>query len=385
MSEKELKEKLNELGFVSQPDLSGNPDFANFGAKLALCFSSRENYQGLELDERIKFNLGFRQRFADLRLKHWECRMIYKEDSLQETVDRLNAIMVQRETAKIHTPKGPEPTYEKLIKLLKQTDEELTSEEKRSRRRRYVIWGLEERRKNIERHLHLVLKPVILKRDNQRCRACGSTENLELARLSGGDMAKPERITRKRMVWHYPDAEKRYAEENMLILCEKCHKQLDSFNARFWRIGLGKVSIDEAVELLNNGKLKETAPIIEANIERLALLNKCSFVKSFFKALSKTVIFYKKGNLKKSRLHLGRVKRDWSFFEKEAVLPKELMAKVENLLQKIYFLNTIDEMEKAEKAIREYILEYLEKSLLPEVFSPFKYALLKQDKELSTI
>jgi len=316
-----------------------------------------------------------------LRLKRWQCRMIYKEDSVEETLNHIDEIIIQQETAKVHMPKGPEPTHKKLIKLLKQTDEALISEEKRRCRRRSIIWGLKDRRKNIERRLHTLIKPAILERDSNRCRACGSVENLELARLSGRDMAKPEQITRKRTVWHYPDAEKRWAEENMLMLCGDCHKIFDSLNAIFWRRDLGNLSIDQALELLQSGRLKQRPPCFE----RYALATRCSGVKTFFKVLRKAIIFHKKDNPKQARLYLGHVKKNWRFISKETFLPKELREKIENSLQEIYRLGSTVEMEKIEQEIRDNIMKPLEQNVPPEVFSKFKDALLKQDKVLLTI
>jgi hypothetical protein len=180
---------------------------------------------------------------------------------LDETVKRVNDAMLQKETTKIILPPGPEPTRKKLIELLRQTDEELASEEQKSKRNYPVVWGLIERRRYVETRLHVLIKPSILKRDDNRCLACDSKENLELARLSGGDMARPEKFRKKRTLWRYPDAEKRWAEENMLILCEHCHKQLDSFTARVWRRKLGTISIQQVVELLQSGNLKQMPPI----------------------------------------------------------------------------------------------------------------------------
>jgi 5-methylcytosine-specific restriction endonuclease McrA len=257
MPEAELKTKLHELGFISKPNLPGDPDFAHFDAKLALCVFSRASLEEMQLDERIKFNRGFHERFAGLRLKKWHCRIIYKEDTIEKTVDHINAIMVRREFAKIKTPSGPEPTHKKLIQLLKQTDEALVIEEKKRRPNSSVIWGLKERRKNIERWLHSILKPAVLKRDNYMCRECGSSvENLQLARLVGGDNAIPEMISRRRTVWHYPDAEKRWADENFFILCKDCHRQLDSLWSRLLRRSLGETSVEQTIELLKSGQLR---------------------------------------------------------------------------------------------------------------------------------
>jgi hypothetical protein len=385
MPETELSRKLKELGFVSSPDLPGNPDFAHFGFKLALTFSSRDAYIELELDERVKYNLGFKQRFSDLRFKHWHCRRIYKEDSVEETLDHVNHIIVQQEASKIHMPEGLEPTHRKLITLLNQADETLLIEEKTRKRNHPLIWGLRERRKSIEQRLHVVLKPVILKRDNCRCRACGSTENLELARISGGDMAKPERLSKKRIVWVYPDAEKRWAFENMLILCESCHKRFDSFKSRMWRIGYEAINIDQAIELLQSGKLEETPPILKAQLERFGVLLRLSSFRTFFKVLRKAIIYQKKGDLRKARVYLGHVKREWHFLGTEKFLAKEVIEKVSNMLQDIYRLNSTAEIERTEEEIRDYLFAVIESSIQPRMFLQFKETLSKQDQALSKI
>ena len=382
-SESELRERLRALGFVNQPDLPGNPDFGNFNAKLALSVFSRSSMD--YLDERLKLVHDFHERFTDLRSKRWECRIIYREDSLEETLKRVNDALLRKATIKIILPPGPEPKHKKLIELLKQTDEELASEEQKSKRNYPVVWGLIERRRYIETRLHVLIKPSILKRDNNRCLACGSKENLELARLSGGDMARPEKINKKGTLWRYPDAEKRWAEENMLTLCERCHKQLDSFIARIWRRKLGHINIQRAVELLQSGTLKELPPISpEARVYGRQVFT-CRSMRTFFKVLRKATISSKQNNQKKARLFLSAVKREWDFICKRAVFPIEVQTKAEELLSEIYSLGSTEELERAEQGVRDVIIGYLEKTILPEVFSKFKEALLNQDEKLSKL
>ena len=380
-SETELRESLRALGFVSQPDLPGNPDFGNFNAKLALCIFSRNSMD--YLDERLKLVHDFHERFTHLRSKRWECRIIYREDSLEETVKRVNDALLRKATIKITLPLGPEPKHKKLIELLRQTDEELASEEQKSKRNHPVVWGLIERRRHIETRLHVLIKPSILKRDNNKCLACGSKENLELARLSGGDMARPERISKKRTLWRYPDAEKRWTEENMLTLCEPCHKQLDSFIARIWRRKLGPISIQRALELLQSGNLKELPPISPEVKNRIRQSISCRSMITFFKVLRKATIYSQQNNPKKANLFLGVVKRQWSFICKSAVFSSEEQAKAEELLSEIYNLGSTEELERAEQRVRDVTMGYLERTILPEVFFKFKEALLIQDKKLS--
>jgi len=378
MSELELKNKLQELGFVSNPDLPGKPDFANFKGKMALTVTSRLEYDSLDLDQRVEFNLAFRERFADLKSKRWYCGTVYLDDDVEKTINRIKSSMTQREISKVKLPPGPESTTKKLIEMLKRTDEELLSEQRKRKRNYPLVWGLKDRRKSLENRLHALFKPVILERDNHQCRACGSTENLELARLSGGDMARPERINRRRTIWHYPDVEKRWAEENMLILCEKCHKTFDSLNARFWRRSLGTSSVEQAVELITTGKLREFPPIPQPTLQFF----KYRGILTFFKVLRKAVIFYRKDNTKKARLYLGNIKREWSYLGRRNALLNKGNEQVERYLQVIYSLTSKEEVAKAEQAIRNTVLEHLENDVQPEVLSRFKEALLKQDNDL---
>ena len=252
MPEQELVERMAELGFEHTPDLPGSPDFAHFGYKIALAITSEDAYRALELNDKVAFNLEFRKRFSTLSAKHWYCWRIHEEDSVDETIDFVNGIIIKREAAKVHLPDGDEPKHKKLISRLKQTDDEILVEERKRRRNRPLLWGLIERRKDIEQRLHVVLKPVILTRDDHKCRVCGSKEDLELARIIGADAAKPERISKKRVIWVYPDAEKRWSEDNLLILCNSCHKAFDSFRSRMARRGLDAMSIEQAVDYIKN-------------------------------------------------------------------------------------------------------------------------------------
>jgi hypothetical protein len=385
MPEAELAEKLKELGFEYKPDLPGDPDFAHFGFKLALTITSRDAYRELEEKERIKFNLSFKQRFSALMAKHWHCQRIHTEDSLEETIEGVKHIIIQKETARIRLPEGPAPIYKKLIALLKGTDEALLVEERRMKRNYPLLWGLNDRRKSIEQRLHIVLKPVILKRDNYRCRACGSTEKLELARTSGGDMAKPERLSTKRTIWVYPDAEKRWAIENMFILCQKCHKYFDSFRSRAWRYNAEPISTEQWVELIRSGKLKEMPPLLREHFEKLKLTFTLGSFRTFFKVLRKAIIFYRKGDLKKYRLFLGHVKKNWRYLSRNTVLTEEVKGRIDILLQEIYRLKSVAEMEKAEQNIRENLFVYFQGSIPSEAISKFKETLTKQDIVLSKL
>jgi hypothetical protein len=106
-------------------------------------------------------------------------------------------------------------------------------------------------------------------------------------------------------------------------------------------------------------------------------------MRTFFKVLRKVTISSRQNNPKRTRLFLGLVKREWGFICKHPVFPNEVHAKTEGLLLEMFSLDSIEQTERAEQAIRDNILEYLEKTILPEVFSRFKEALLRQDEGLS--
>jgi 5-methylcytosine-specific restriction endonuclease McrA len=92
---------------------------------------------------------------------------------------------------------------------------------------------LHRRKQEIEERLHRILRPIILKRDGFRCRRCGSAEKLELVRLYGGIP--------------FVSTEKRWAQENLFILCADCHRQFDSLEGRIRRISFRISSVDEAL------------------------------------------------------------------------------------------------------------------------------------------
>lgn len=385
MQETELTEKLKELGFISKPDLPGDPDFAHFSLKLALTVTSRDAYRELEEKEQKKFNLNFKQRFSKLTAKHWHCQRIDIENSTEDTIKHVKHFIIQKETARIRLPEGRQPIYRKLIALLKETDEALLAEERRMKNNYPLLWGLKERRKSIEQRLHVVLKPIILERDHYRCRACGSAEKLELARTSGGDMAKPEKISTKRTIWVYPDAEKRWAIENLFILCQKCHRYFDSFQSRVWRYNAKPTSTEQWVELIRSGKLKETPPLLRDHYERLRFTFTLGDLRTFFKVLRKAIMFYRKGDLKKSRLFLGHVKKNWRYLSRNTVLTEEVKHKIDSLLHEIYCLGSTAEMEGAEQNIRNDLLAHLEGRIPSEAISGFKETLAKQDLTISEL
>jgi hypothetical protein len=198
-------------------------------------------------------------------------------------------------------------------------------------------------------------------------------------------MAKPEKQSKKRTIWVYPDAEKRWAIENLFILCQKCHRYFDSFQSRVWRYNAEPTSIEQWVELIRSGKLKETPPLLREHFERLKLTFTLGGFKTFFKVLRKAIIFYRKGDLKKSRLFLGHVKKNWRYLSRNIVLTEEVKGKIDILLQEIYCLRLTAEMERAEQNIRDDLFAHFEGSIPSEAISRFKETLTKQDLVLSKL
>lgn len=283
----------------------------------------------------------------------------------------------------------------KLISQLQQTEEELEAEYRKRRRDFHAILRLEERRRNIENQLHKLLKPLVLKRDGSKCRACGSAEGLELVRLYGG-LAEPVKVSEKRIFMRRPPAEKRWAEENLFILCRECHKRFDSFVGRMWRRDLGDITVEEAVELLRSGKmatLKEATEALRSGktIEEPPSLRrfresylealKCQRFRTLFKTLRKTVVLFKQGCPALAKSHMRFVKREWGYASQ--MLPPEIKGECSQLMEEFYRSSCVDEAERAEAKIREAIMSYLEKSVSPRMFERFRKVLSEQDKALA--
>ena len=389
MPETELSEKLREMGFAPNPCLPGNPDYANFELKIALTIISSDAYQELGDIERKKFNSDFKKRFVSLTAKHWRCGRIHDEDSLEKKLSDAHFFISFFEESRIHLPEGPEPTYKKLVALLKETDDIILSERRKDKMNYARIFGAEKRRKTIEQHLHVVLKPIILERDNYCCRACGSTDKLELARTSGGDMAKPEWLSKKKIVWVYPDAEKRWASENLLILCQRCHKYFDSFRSRLRRYNAKTTTAEEWVDLIRSHQL-DKRPLIRAStfhldFEKQKARSLLMFSRTLLKVLRKAIIFYKKGDAKKSRLFLGHVKKNWRILSKSKLIAEDAWGNLDSLLGQVYTLGSIARMEELERLIRNDLFALLEKISASKDFSTFKEGIAKQDSKLSKL
>lgn len=226
-TEQRLKEALEKKGIIYHPNLPGNPHFAHFDTKIAVYLGTKAEHA----------SLNWMKRFEALRSKGWHVIWITKEDTVGKSLDRIMGFVTTRQYAKYRTPPGPEPIAQKLIELLKQTEME-----ERKRIDFWITWGLKTRRRNIESHLHHLFKPKILKKDNYKCRACSSTDNLELVRLYGGVSAS---------------FEERWSEKNMFTLCENCHKIFESFMRRMWRFKLKISNVEDAIQLLRSKNLSE--------------------------------------------------------------------------------------------------------------------------------
>jgi hypothetical protein len=158
--------------------------------------------------------------------------------------------------------RGPPNSKDKLIEELGRIEarlREIWCKEREERGQKRILlqdkaFVLERRKKNIERKLHEVLRPIILERDGYRCKACGSTENLELVRLYGG-IEWRERVG-KAIVRRRPPVEKLWSEENLFTLCEECHKRFDSLYGLLWRGALKVSSVNDAVQLIRSGKAR---------------------------------------------------------------------------------------------------------------------------------
>lgn len=156
------------------------------------------------------------------------------------------------------------------LRLVETKYAELAKEYKKRRGKRrkaifYELIELKKEWKNIKRNLHNHFKPIILERDNYKCRVCGSTANLELARLFEDSLALLSRTQKEQELFKYSGPyrtpEERYSTENMFILCKKCHRRFDSFTGRLWRMGHKAISsIQEAVEILRNKELFDKSP-----------------------------------------------------------------------------------------------------------------------------
>jgi|YelNatPaOPRAMG01_1025707.scaffolds.fasta_scaffold105221_1 5-methylcytosine-specific restriction endonuclease McrA len=142
----------------------------------------------------------------------------------------------------------------RLIKRLKMVELKYDEARKEYKKRRgkkrrelfYEMFKLKKEWRSIKRGLHQHFRPKILERDGYKCRACGASEKLELARLFEDSLFEKTPLK--------APPEVAYSEENMFILCRECHKRFDSLNGRMQRFKEKISSIEEAMKLLRNRK-----------------------------------------------------------------------------------------------------------------------------------
>ena len=161
------------------------------------------------------------------------------------------------------------------LRLIETKYAETNKKYKKSRGKRrkaffYELIKLKKEWKKIKRKLHDHFRPIVLERDNYRCRVCGSTADLELARLFEDSLVLLVKSQKEQKLFKYSGpyrtTEERYSMENMFILCKKCHRRFDSFTGRLWRMGPKAItSIQEAIEILRDKELFEKPPFPKIN------------------------------------------------------------------------------------------------------------------------
>ena len=176
-----------------------------------------------------------------------------RKRELFEEARRLESIIPDAED-KLKQLKKRRNTINLILHRLKDTErkgellEEMKHIEATISNMRNELWRLKRKwRKSINPALHHLLKPVILERDGHRCRACGSITDLELVRLYGGAL------------FHLVPIEKAYAEENMFILCRRCHMILEGAQwTRRMRLRRAELapSVKKKVDSLRKEKVK---------------------------------------------------------------------------------------------------------------------------------
>ncbi|MEM0313598.1 MAG: hypothetical protein QXQ41_03515 [Candidatus Bathyarchaeia archaeon] len=283
----------------------------------------------------------------------------------------------------------PKRLIERLTKIEAKYAELEKEYRRRCGKRRKAVFDelirLRKKWKSVKRQLHDHFKPIILKRDNYRCRVCGSSENLELTRLYEDSLtllnASSEEQELIRYSGPYRTVEERYASENMFILCKRCHRRFDSFAGRLWRMGPKAVSsVEEAVCILRNRDLFDKPPFLENHMRKYRESMVCRGFLTMFKVLRKASLFNGKGDAKKSRFYLGLVKREWRFLSGK--VSDDLCMKIDSLIKKLHSVVANKNMRKIEADLRKTIMEYLEGNLEPVCMSEFKRAVFEQDKLL---
>ncbi|MCW4047336.1 MAG: HNH endonuclease [Candidatus Bathyarchaeota archaeon] len=262
--------------------------------------------------------------------------------------------------------KGIETRYSNVWKERKRRRGE------RRRALRGELNNLEKEWVYVKRLLHSHFRPLILKRDGYKCRVCGSSEKLELARLFWDSLALLCRPPQEQMLLKYSGPyrtpEERYSEKNMFTLCKKCHIRFDSFHGRRWRMGPKAISsVEEAVEVLRNKYFLEDPPyLIEhwkkykeeiIRTELLILVN----------ALGKVAAFKQQNDLKKARRHLGVARRQLTFYLKNGFLEQNQYEQFMRKLQLVrVVLDSGGRFDEILDEIRRGVLEAVRTKVSPD-------------------
>jgi len=248
-------------------------------------------------------------------------------------------------------------------------------EQRKTLRRESV--ELKEKWHNVKSYLHHHFRPIILDRDGFKCRACGASEDLELARLYEDSLyARTHGYATK-------SPEERYSEKNMLILCYECHKRFDSLYCRMaWRRGSKAISsVDEAIRILCNKDLFKHSPFVEGQRQKYLEHMQQKMVLTFFKVLRKTVFFYSQKDFREARKYAGMVKREMCSLIKQSLLQTETRLNIEFLREMCQRDSDQNIIELADK-IRKSVIEFLEKNISQDAFFKFREELAAQDKAL---
>jgi 5-methylcytosine-specific restriction endonuclease McrA len=236
----------------------------------------------------------------------------------------------------------------------------------------------------VKRELHHRLKPLILERDGYKCRVCGATEDLELARLFQDSLALLTRSKEEQEFFKYSSPYRtvweRYSPDNMFILCKKCHRRFDSFIGRAWRLGKNAIAtVEEAVKILSDEDSFHHPPVFEEMAEKHRRYWGFGEVLTLLKVLRESILFRKHEDFREFRFFLGLVRRELRYFRER--LPSDIVSGVENVLKNAERAS-VAELEDMESNVRAAALAYLKSFLAPEGFNEFVERLAKQDSRV---
>lgn len=226
------------------------------------------------------------------------------------------------------------------------------------------------KKRNIESRLHQILRPVIFERDGYKCRACGSTDNIELVRLHAG-------------IGRAVSYEELWSEENLFTLCKRCHKFFDSLRGCILRNIFRVWTVETAILLIRNKEEFDANYrkwFQHLNTREMTLRDSLTL----FKVLRKASIFGKQGDYKKSRFYLGLAKREWDFLSKK-VFSWHLYVKINGLLNRVNYTDSENfekSVKRLETEVRKAIMEYINESFPYYTVNEFKKKVIEQDNLL---